>query len=1399
MVQKHRISTNIGKDQKVIVELKQDFDLLEILSLKFTQRDVYTTLCSDYGVVVGRISANDGLGIPNAKVSIFVPLSENDSDDPVISSLYPYVELRDKNENGFRYNLLPSKKQHGGHKPTGTFPSQSDVLNREEVLEVYEKYYNYTVKTNDAGDFMIWGVPIGTQRLHIDIDLSDIGCFSLRPYDFIKKGIGESNFERYYEFKSSADIDGLPQIISFDKTIEVFPFWGNQDLCEIGITRADFDLSDRGIRIEPISLMLVSSFTDDNSDSIKRNGKIRAKSGYKCNLQTSSGTIECVRFTGNKVIGSDGVSVYPELEYHNVTEVIDEDGVAMAVIPMNMDYVYTNEFGEQEITNDKNKGVPTTTISRFRIGLDFQDRKKATAKYLVPNIREFTPDIVRGTHNRAEYSMGMLATYQFSDVFEDYLTVLHPISGETLDTTNYSNSVKNHRKDLILGTNNNGIPEDYFYKFSYGKVYTVSSFQGTHYETARRDAFLGVKQIRPTTEEDCASKVNYFPTNFAFKNRTKFNLLLSQILLFLLFVVNIIFIKVGEILGSFFYIISDFFYDFRIPHPALFWWRPFRKFGEQLKDLSYKIQDKFTVQLSLTTYPDCEECLNDDDYVTQDVTFQNNYCRVAEIKLKVNNYVVSGNKYVLLYINQSQYSTNFSSSDLNGTTLLPDLFPNESSKSNEGLCVNTSTINISDLDNLHNMTLTIPNDSNTSKYFALVYSSSSGDSIVFNDFVSFFNNGNEPTDIKFIVDNGNGLMSNLGLGTGKYIQFTYQEWRELTGVDYETEVIDDTNSFAILRIHDRSKLVQDSSEPLELTVEQGCQKYDKVFDESTIRTFLWGTTNNYGSPTNPLNPPAYPSEFKESTTKPVGYTLLSTIIGESNAGRLPYKVTWNKIGNTTYDRKTKSGLSEFRDGVYTIIPVITGGSNNLKAINEWYNRKRVTTTFCGGIINYSFIDNWLSGVLYFFKFDKKLKWDDITNYDLNQGGSKYPRELVFYNIIDDNFYYRCTPYKYQNGIGEFIGQQLYNVPSSTQYQKQILHPTTFYDLGVRDEFFYEICADPLVDSSCSVIRDISKTSYQDPALIVEHALNYRLDASNAKLKIDEFFSGTQYGSNIKVLDGDLLQLMSINCEAGIEEFDLDSPQYFIYNNEFMDPEDPKFGSYFKRNGLYGPTPIDFKFDENGAFVRGCLNNRLGDFSQVVPFYLWDKRDDGFGGYGPISDLQKWDRTNIASMKLQRIYSISSHNSTTTNYIMADGEEEYLLRPMTISHPTYMIDGNYEDILERMDVISLTPPDTSPNGALEYIEGNVWLHVLTYGGTDFKKDPIRGDIYVVVNKTWVKQTEQYLSGSQEIFLFQTQKNYSGNKQVLSTPFLFYFGIKPEKTAFDIFTKYFGPKNAFTPVE
>ena len=60
-MQKHRISTNLGKDQKINVELKQDFDVLEILSLKFSQEQIYTSGCADYGVICGRVTANNGL------------------------------------------------------------------------------------------------------------------------------------------------------------------------------------------------------------------------------------------------------------------------------------------------------------------------------------------------------------------------------------------------------------------------------------------------------------------------------------------------------------------------------------------------------------------------------------------------------------------------------------------------------------------------------------------------------------------------------------------------------------------------------------------------------------------------------------------------------------------------------------------------------------------------------------------------------------------------------------------------------------------------------------------------------------------------------------------------------------------------------------------------------------------------------------------------------------------------------------------------------------------------------------------------------------------------------------------------------------------------------------------
>ena len=1513
MMQKHRISTNIGKEQKVTVELKQDYDQLEILSLKFSQTDVYTSLCADYGVVCGRITANDGFGIPNVRVSIFVPQTETDSTDPIISALYPYTEVSDKNDDNYRYNLLPARKQHGGHKPTGTFPDQSDILTREEVLEVYENYYRYTVKTNESGDFMIWGVPVGKQTLHVDLDLSDIGCFSLRPYDFIKRGEGIEKFERYYEFKSSSDIDGLPQIIKYDRTIEVFPFWGNLDLCEIGISRVDYDISQSGIRIEPISLILTSTITDDNGDAVKRNGVIRRNTGYKCNLQTTEGKISAVRYTGKKVYGSNGTTLYPQLEYFNPSETIDEDGAAMVVLPMNLEYVFTNEFGEQEITNDTNKGIPTTTIARFKFSLDGNNEKTGTANYLVPQIREYNSN-ANGQNDLGEYNEDLLTTYQFSDVFEDYINIIPP-SGVTL--SQMSTEYQTDKTALMLGTCSGcdlGVPQDVFYKFIFGKVYTVSSFQGSHYEVSagesflglsRRDAFLGLKEIRPNTEDDCTSKSNYFPTNFAFRNRIKFGLVLSEVLLFVQYIFTIVQIFVFETIGRVMWSVGGAAMGFKFlgKHYLM-------GIGVGLREFAMRVKEGGQTILPLTTYPDCEECTTDVDSATQNSGGGNLslYNRSAEIKTKVVPY---GGYIYLVYLS-GQTPNYLNTSTTTGTTFLPDMFSGESAKETSATGITENQLTL-----LH--TYSNPNASSEKRFVAGIYPLATPDSPTdtFNDMFTEFNSSFVETQLNSyfqlvtvttptnsgnsiqITDDGNQVSAqyvdlaggaiattenidiellirdncdysyrtqtitiqsgqttsgyatlqliNCSYGStqletyervvsftpGTYreyntggastytnvpaIKMSYSYWATYAGIDYSSGGIDGIRDlYAVIRLYDKGSL-KTTGALGQLVIEQGCAKYDKFYDETNVLTYLWSSSGGYGTATdvsnvgNPngsqwyratkrvtydygatnnsfhlLGKPFYDSSvYRESLTSPgSNYTLVAAIAGDTSTRRLP-NVADLEGGDNTYSKKTKSGLTEIRDGVVTIVPVINGTSKNQSVIKEWYRRKRVGVFFCGGVTNYSFIDNWLNGVLYFFKFDKRIKWDDVNVLDLNQRGSKYPRELVFYNILDQQFYYRSTPYNPTSG---FIGQK----PNSNSVYKEILHPTTFYDVGVRDEFLYEICQDPRIDPTCSVIRDVNTTSYQDPANIVEYAINYRLDINGGKFDVGDFFSGAGMGSNVGAFDGDITQLMSINCEAGIEAFDLDSPHYFIYNGELMDPEDSYFSSFFKPTGTYGPTPIDLKFDPNGSFIRQCLNFRLGDYSQKVPFYLWDKKGTGFGSYSTAEDDQQWDRTSIASMKLQRMFSVSGATSTTTNYLMADGEEEYLLKPMTITHPQYSFTGNTTDMLERFENISLSAPAGS---AVGFVEGDIWLHAQS--GTT--KDPISGTTYVVVNQVWVEQTDKYVKDYRESFLFQTQINYGGNKQVLSTPFLFYFGLRPDKTSLDALIKYYGPKGAFPAAE
>ena len=105
MEKSFRVKTNISSDTILNVNMQQDYDFLEVLTMKLRQKDAYKLHSSSYGVIVGRVLANDAFGIPNAKVSIFIERSSDDTE--TLESIYPYTEITTKDNDGRRYNLLP--------------------------------------------------------------------------------------------------------------------------------------------------------------------------------------------------------------------------------------------------------------------------------------------------------------------------------------------------------------------------------------------------------------------------------------------------------------------------------------------------------------------------------------------------------------------------------------------------------------------------------------------------------------------------------------------------------------------------------------------------------------------------------------------------------------------------------------------------------------------------------------------------------------------------------------------------------------------------------------------------------------------------------------------------------------------------------------------------------------------------------------------------------------------------------------------------------------------------------------------------------------------------------------------------------------------------------------------
>jgi hypothetical protein len=1413
MTQKHRISTNIGKDQVIKVELKQDFDLLEVLSLKFTQKEIYTSLCADYGVVVGRISVNDGFGIPNARVSIFIPLDDVDENDPVISELYPYKSTSDRNETGYKYNLLPSRQQHSGHSPTGTFPDQTDVLNREEYLEIYEKYYKYTVKTNQSGDFMIWGVPLGTQTLHVDVDLSDMGCQSMVPYDFIYEGISEEKFENKYTFMSSENLDTLPQIISFDKTIEVYPFWGNEDLCEIGITRTDFDLGIRGVRLEPYAIMMGGTISDSGKDALMVNCNVDNQMGEKCKLTTFKGDIEAIRFTGEYEKDTNGNPQLnrPILESFAIDSTINENGVFFFRVPMNTEYYVTNEFGEAILSKQK-KGIPTKGTYRFRfsLGEDTGARNRFTGEILVPNIREYhTGDtLFSGNHTTINPK-----SYSFSTNIDDYPNI-NVVSGTDNDAIN----------DNLLG-----VPQDYFYQFRYNRVYTVSQFlnkynKSSAFEKAfsffvkdRNESFIGIKEISPGVG-DCANTNNYFPINDAVRNH-RFNFFIITIISFIELIGLRISLFIKEFVTTILFAIAELLSSTGVSNKAA------AKMFKRAKEFQFKSIFK----LSLIVYPDCYDCTEDttrnevvpvsDPIDIPSITgttaaatnfyLEEKYSSSAGALGTCDEYTIS---------NSGATNVTVTYTDCHGTLRTATI---TSGTTNFNLCAypgQSSTFTSAGLD----VSVTTDGCAGAGGYEPdddLYFRSSGGG---YAGFVPTPPVGQETNDGSWLrqkyvleIDVYGGGSTYIAAGFGQGLSIVYDSatsgWKIIDLYKSIADQIsqaynipfDEPASGTCHEVQNYVKVKKIWIADADVTeleynlqeVESGCAKYDYIIEDALNKTgdmSLSGITSPIYSGPTPVAKNTYvdvidyyessqprPSIFggphRPSSGTAAGkymWTQLDPNYNNKVLGLPPYDVSdcespydyssligvasihakWPTVLNTSsfenevshciynglyygsvkkkgpyfVDRQltkdgTLTGFSEFRDGVYTIVP-LAGKTGEL--LNSYRRRKLFGKLMCAGVTSYTFSNSWLNGMLYFFQFVKR-------------GTNKFCKECLYKKTESDgsvHYYYRSTPYSasysgyepqtngttkphdedsvtgktynqiYSGKTSGFYGtarglnvtailalagpnkeylSSLGKVVGSVATKREIHFPTTVVDLGPRSTWIKEICFDAELDVNCSITRSIGSTTFKGIDDLMEYIIQSKEIKERGRLDVQDLFDKRGGG----LIDGDVAQLLNFNTQVG------------IYPLETEDDESPYYTDYTDAFDFKGPIGVNFLYSEdnpetetieaNGYLVRTCLNKKgkLGDYSQKVPYFMWDTRGHGFGEDGDAGESQTYFTAMVYNQRFQQIK--ANTNKTTGDSLADEFQDGYVLPPIRDCIDTGSGPQKINDNYREYDVLSNT--------------------------------------------------------------------------------------------------------------
>ena len=422
-----------NKDQVITVHLEQEFENLEILSLKISESDAYTRMCSDYGVVVGRVMLNSGFGVQNAKVSIFIPITDDDADRNEITQLYSFNSITDTYPNGVRYNLLPRIRntKNPSHRAVGNFPDVSDFTHYPQYMEIMDKYYKFTTTTNQSGDYMIFGVPLGQQNIIMDFDVFDTDSFEISANDLVEQSTMAQSIQALetlinsnadntninpnkvpgfiyqgnnnYEVDVKTNLDSMPNIFHEVKQLTVSPFWGDDNFCDVGITRCDFTVNFKytptavffGFIQSPSGAFTINPDYTYNSiftDPVGSGGKPLEITAYDSNLNQWSGDIYPFQKMEIVVYRIDDLS-NPMRSRVGVFDGSYYNGIFRISLPMYMEYYITNEFGDLVKTDDTTIGIPTKGYYSFEIydtDERWTERRMATGGFdnqILPGIR----------------------------------------------------------------------------------------------------------------------------------------------------------------------------------------------------------------------------------------------------------------------------------------------------------------------------------------------------------------------------------------------------------------------------------------------------------------------------------------------------------------------------------------------------------------------------------------------------------------------------------------------------------------------------------------------------------------------------------------------------------------------------------------------------------------------------------------------------------------------------------------------------------------------------------------------------------------------------------------------------------------------------------------------------